>query len=209
MVVAAAVWSAIWFAGRGQIEDQMELELARLEANGTIVTWQDRNIGGFPFGYEVVADQVAVTNRDNGILVRIPEVVSQAEASDIDRVETRLIGDIQIDIPLSEELRQSDPRLPKVVNIRMTGDDMRIAVEGLAGEELSYIGKANQLALEIDQEDMPNRVDISVSGFDSKLRQADGKWTSGARADQVGFLVDGRTKKVECRSSNSTSARSA
>lgn len=191
VVAAGAVWSALWFTGRGQIEDQMELELARLEANGTTVTWQDRTIGGFPFGYEVVAEQVGITNRENGILVRIPQVVSQADASDIDRVETSLIGEIQIDVPITEELRKSDPRLPRIVNIRMTGDDLRIAIEGLAGNELSYLGKANQLALEIDQEDMPNRVNLSASGLDGKLARADGKWTFGTQAGQFDFSVDG------------------
>ena len=191
VVAAGAVWSALWFTGRGQIEDQMELELARLEANGTTVTWQDRTIGGFPFGYEVTASQVAITNRENGILVRIPGVKSQVEASNIDRIETSLSGEIQIDVPITEELRKSDPRLPKIVNIRVNGDDLRVAAEGLTGGELRYAGAARELTLEIDQEDMPNRVNLSASGLDGKLSKTGDKWTFGTQAGQFGFTVDG------------------
>lgn len=192
VVLAGIVWSGLWYTGRGQIEDQLDLEIARLEANGTSVTWQDRRIDGFPFGYEVVADLVAITNLENGVLVRIPEVVSKADASDIDRIETSLIGEIQIDVPISEEMRESDPRLPRAVNIRMTGDDLRVAIEGLTDpEDQRYIATASELVLTIDQEDMPNGVDLSISGLNSTVTRLADAWTSGTQAGRFRFSVDG------------------
>ena len=191
VVVAGAALSGLWYAGRGQVSDQIDLELARLEASGTTVTWQDRTIGGFPFGYEVVADRVAITNRENGILVRIPEVVSLADASDIDRIETRLIGEIQIDVPLSEELRKSDPRLPKVINIRMTGEDLSFAVEGLTSGDHRYVASARELALGLDQEDLPNRVDLNISGLSGNIARDAETWTSGTQLGRLGLSVDG------------------
>lgn len=191
VVVAGAAWSGLWYTGRGEVSDQMDLELARLEASGTTVTWQERKIGGFPFGYEVVADRVAITNRDNGILVRIPQVVSQADASDIDRIETRLVGEIQIDVPLTEELRESDPRLPKVVNFQMTGDGLSFAVEGLTSGDRRYVAAAQELALKLDQEDLPNRVDLKVSGLSGNVARDAETWTSGTQLGQFSLLVDG------------------
>ncbi len=34
-IVAGAAWCGRWYTGRGQVADQMDLELARLEASGT------------------------------------------------------------------------------------------------------------------------------------------------------------------------------
>ena len=36
--VGLAIWSGLWFVGRGQIEDRLDLEHARAEARGTTIT---------------------------------------------------------------------------------------------------------------------------------------------------------------------------
>ena len=143
--VGVALWSGMWFVGRGQIEDQLDLELARAEAQGRTITWESRSIGGFPFGYKMHAENVAVTFRDSGILIRVPEVVSSANASDINRIDTQLLGEILVDIPISEEQRVADPSLPKIAKLKINGDGLIASVEGMAADNRRITVSADEI----------------------------------------------------------------
>lgn len=191
VAIAAAAWSAIWFAGRSQIEDRLDLEVARAEARGIRVTWEDRVIAGFPLGYEVRATGVAVTELSNGLLVRIPQMVSRVDASDVDLLDTVLGGEITVDLPIPERRREMDPTLPKVLLARITGDDMRIHVTGLTAEAPQVGWQANTVRMAIDQPDLPNTLDLEIVQMDGQARRSGSMLTSGLQAQQLVFRMDG------------------
>lgn len=53
LVLLAAGWGLFWWHGRGQVEQALDAGVERLRQQGWTVTWEDREIGGFPFGYSV------------------------------------------------------------------------------------------------------------------------------------------------------------
>lgn len=192
VILAIAVWSGLWFAGRGQIEDRMDLELARAEARGTKVVWGARTISGFPFGYDIDARDVAVTHAESGILVRIPQMVSRLDASAIQEVETRLIGDIRIDLPISEQNRAQDPRLPPIVTVNISGKDMRILASGMNEANRSFAVRASQADLKIDQDDLPNKVDMAINDLNATYTDSAPKRLGTLQAAQLALYADGQ-----------------
>ena len=192
--VGLAIWSGLWFVGRGQIEDRLDLEHARAEARGTTITWESREIGGFPFGYEMQATNVAITNRETGMLLRIPEVVSRSDASDVGRIETRLLGEILIDLPIPEERRVADPRLPRIAKLSLTGEQMLATIEGLSQSDGNITLSAREATLRMDQEDLPGKLDLIVTDFSTAYKQIGDKVTSGTQAATVLFKASGTDK---------------
>ncbi len=190
-VIGIAIWSSLWFVGRSQIEDRLDLEQARAEAQGTIVTWESRTIGGFPFGYEMQASNVAITTRENGMLVRIPKVISRSDASDAGQIETRLIGDISIDLPLPEVQRAAHPELPKVAKLTLAGDNLLATFDGLGQSDRRVAVTADELSLVMDQEDFDGKLDIGASGLNTVLQTAGSKSTFGIVSDALVFNVLG------------------
>lgn len=57
-VVAVLVlgWTVAWFVGRGEVGAAFDAEIARLEARGIAIDYDDREIGGYPFAYTITLD---------------------------------------------------------------------------------------------------------------------------------------------------------
>ncbi|MEM6421793.1 MAG: DUF2125 domain-containing protein, partial [Pseudomonadota bacterium] len=73
VLIGAVGWAGLWFAGRGEVEEQITLGIERLKRDGLIVETGNLGIGGFPFAYVAQAKDVTVTN-DTGIVVELPTV---------------------------------------------------------------------------------------------------------------------------------------
>ncbi|MEM7211814.1 MAG: DUF2125 domain-containing protein [Pseudomonadota bacterium] len=190
-VAAVAVWSALWFAGRGQIEDRLELETARAEARGMTITWGARTIGGFPFGYDIDATEVALIHRESGVLVRIPRLSSRLDASAVQEVETHLIGEITVNLPISERNREADPRLPPVVKLMLDGDALRLVARGVTGTERSLVLLSDEFRMKVEQDDIPNRLSAVISALNATYSDTGGKRVSAVQASSVDFRADG------------------
>jgi len=51
LAVLAALWSGLWFYGRGVVQDALETQKEQLRAKGGDLELDTMKIGGFPFGY--------------------------------------------------------------------------------------------------------------------------------------------------------------
>ena len=87
LAVGAIGWSALWYMGKGEVEQRVDFELAQLEARGWTVTYGNQSISGFPAGYQMDLTDVAATRTINGLLVQFPQLTVAADAS----APTRLV----------------------------------------------------------------------------------------------------------------------
>ncbi|MEM7179259.1 MAG: DUF2125 domain-containing protein, partial [Pseudomonadota bacterium] len=84
IVGAAVIWAILWNAGRQEVVDRMDRELKALAASGTHIEYQDRIIGGFPFGYSVTLKEVVAEIPAAQSTYFLPEIVTSAELPDFD-----------------------------------------------------------------------------------------------------------------------------
>ncbi|MEL7471204.1 MAG: DUF2125 domain-containing protein [Pseudomonadota bacterium] len=191
VAVAAIGWSALWFLGRSELSKQIDRELARAEAQGQTVTWGIREIGGFPDGYDLRLTDVAVTDQESGILLQIPEVRSRLDAASIERIEADVLGEIRITAPIAEETRQTDPRLPPVVNLLGENDGLRLSVEIIAGARRDLRVTAERSVWRVDQEDFPNRIVLETDGVESRQTDRGSDRVANIALDRLKLEVDG------------------
>lgn len=184
-VLGAAVWGGLWLAGRGQITDRIDLEVARIEATGKSVTWESLDIGGFPSGYEVRARNVAYTNTQTGLLVRVPEVVSTVKAATFQTVEIIPIGDVLIDLPVPEQTRETNLSLPRVFKLVFSGDEVRASAEGITSLERTLTLAASTATLKMDQDDTPMAFELSMAGLNASAQRTGDKLSTSTQAERM------------------------
>ncbi|MEM9060229.1 MAG: DUF2125 domain-containing protein [Pseudomonadota bacterium] len=191
LALAAAGWSALWFQGRSELEKRIDLEVSRAEAQGRTITWTDRTINGFPAGYDLILTGVAVTDAETGTLVRIPEVRSRIDASSIVRLDAMLLGEIRIDMPITEETRQTDPRLPPVLKLVGENEGLRLVIEDLSG--VTRTGKlvADRSDWRVEQDDFPNRLFLELERVESGLTDRGEMQSSSLVFGRLGLRVEG------------------
>ncbi len=51
LLVVSAVWTGAWFYGKGVIVDEIEAQVARAGERGAVLSYEDVEVAGFPFGY--------------------------------------------------------------------------------------------------------------------------------------------------------------
>ena len=124
-VVAAVIWSGLWYAGKGEIEARMDAELAHLAQAGDKVRFATREVGGFPFGYEVTLTDVEVDTGQDLISIRMPSTISRADLSAPDRLVTALPSAFTVTFRPTEEMRAANTVL---------AEEMLFEVETVAGE---------------------------------------------------------------------------
>jgi hypothetical protein len=56
-LIAALVWSAVWWMLAGQVGQRMDARAEALRARGWTVAWRTRTVSGFPFRLDVVVDE--------------------------------------------------------------------------------------------------------------------------------------------------------
>jgi hypothetical protein len=67
-IAGAASWG-LWRWGAGEVEARIDAEAARLAAEGVSLTWRDRRIVGFPTGYVVRLEGVALRMTESGDMI--------------------------------------------------------------------------------------------------------------------------------------------
>jgi hypothetical protein len=96
-VLLTAGWSFFWWLGRDVLARAVDAEVARLEAEGWEVSWAERRIGGFPFGYAMRLTELSAVEPASGFAVRLPEATLETEG---DGVLIRLPATFAADLPL-------------------------------------------------------------------------------------------------------------
>jgi hypothetical protein len=97
LLVLAGGWTALWFAGRGEVAALLDAEIARLEARGTTVEYATREIGGFPAGYTVALTEVVATTPE-GHVARLPRLDASVALADPDRLTLRLPPEARLEL---------------------------------------------------------------------------------------------------------------
>lgn len=169
VAVAAGGFGIAWYAGKSQIEAELARTVAEADAAGWSVTYELAGIEGFPMGYAVTLEDVAMVRRDGGSLIRLPSVGITWEGADAERAVVTLPPEFQIDLPMNETARSRDPQLPPVVRLKGRSDQARAVLQlsegGLAGMEL----EAASLGLGLKQPDYVNTLDLEISGFGADM----------------------------------------
>jgi hypothetical protein len=176
IVIAAAIalaaiagWSALWFAGRGAVADRLDREIARLQALGFDITYDAREIGGFPFGYRVTHRGVALREPASGATYRLPEVTTEVTAADIDRLVTRFPAKYRIDLPLDEAQRAGWPGMPEVLAIDVDSSDLVVVSNGVPGEGQEIAITARSVLIVTGSAEQPLNVAIELTALDAGM----------------------------------------
>ncbi len=167
LLLVAVGWSAVWYLGRGQVEERLDLELARLGTAGWTVTTDDRSIGGFPFGYRVRLEKVAAINGKSGVLVQLPWLEADGGAGA--PITLHLPETAEATIPVSEQLRRSDPNLPKTLKVTAHSQEMMVQMASSAEGAQSYAVNAGEAGLLIDEPSLGGRSLIALVGLDASV----------------------------------------
>ncbi|MEL6979019.1 MAG: DUF2125 domain-containing protein [Pseudomonadota bacterium] len=85
-VIALVVggWSALWFANRSTVEDQMRAALATLTRAGAPNSYDAIEVSGFPFGYRGAVNNLVFRGQDAD--VAFPQVAAEVSIEDTDTV---------------------------------------------------------------------------------------------------------------------------
>lgn len=96
VVLIAAGWGVFWWIGRGEIGRGVDQAVARLESEGWTVSWESREIGGFPFGYRMRLADVAAREPESGVSVRLPWIAAETAG---DRILLHLPESFAAELP--------------------------------------------------------------------------------------------------------------
>lgn len=174
LALGAAVWSGLWFMGRGAVEERLDARISALEAAGWAMTAQKRKITGFPLEYDVRLETVALIEAESGVLVRLPDLDLSWAMFAPDEVRAHLPESFQVDLPVRAERREANPRLPAVLRFAGTARGL-VATADLDGTDLPVVA-ADALSLVLEQEDF----DIALSARADQVSLVDGVTTSAA-----------------------------
>lgn len=167
-LLAAAGWSGLWFVGRGQVAERFGLEIALLGARGIEVTYGGREIGGFPFGYRVTLSDVTVREPVSGALYRLPELITEVTADDIDRLVIRFPAKFTIDLPLAAMQGAGTQGEPVILNIDFEAQDLVVVTDGLPGSGQEIAVTAQSLLFAMGGEAQPLNLAVEFTDLESR-----------------------------------------
>lgn len=86
-VGVAALWSAGWFAGRSlYVEPEADMAIENLRQGDFFFTFDKREIGGFPFGYDVAYSNVSISDSSRSWTWTMPGLRLSADLAGGDRI---------------------------------------------------------------------------------------------------------------------------
>ena len=168
VLLAAAGWSGLWFAGRGQVAERIDREISLLAVQGIEVTFEAREIGGFPFGYRITHRDVTVREPASGGVYHFPEITTEVTVTDIDRLVTRLPAKFRIDLPMPPTGRASSPEMPEVLVFDIEATDLVVVTDGLPGRGQEFGYTAQSLLVVTGGKEQRQKLAIELTGIDSR-----------------------------------------
>lgn len=163
VLAGAALWYGLWLAGQGRVTARLEQRILDLEAVGWAMTVQDRQIAGFPFGYEITLDTVALVQGESGLLIKIPSMMLDWDPTAPDDVVARLPELIEVDMPVSALRREANPELPEMLFFRLASEGLTLRGTGGGMPDLS----AGRLSVMMEQEDFSGSFALSATDVSS------------------------------------------
>lgn len=139
IVITAAVWSTLWFAGRGKVEARLDAEEAVLAQQGYTISHGAREINGFPFGYSVTYRDLRVEvpgiAGQAGAAYVLPELTAEMTAADVERITARFPEKFYLEVPVDASMRSANPGLPERFRVEFESKGMTAALAGLMSAE--------------------------------------------------------------------------
>lgn len=56
LLLGIGAWTAYWFVAKGQLDKGIDQWIAEQRANGTVIEYSSKSLGGFPYRFELVVD---------------------------------------------------------------------------------------------------------------------------------------------------------
>lgn len=147
LVTVAVIWTILWNAGKGEVFARMDQEILALDAAGTRVHFAGRDVGGFPFGYEVTLKDVEIAVPTAGSIYRLPTVVTRADLSDPDRLVTKLPETFSLDIIPTEEMKVARAGLSDIYTIDFETIAAEVVIDGLPNAARTVTTSADSLLI--------------------------------------------------------------
>ncbi len=188
-LVATVVWSGLWFAGRGKVAERIDAEILLLAAQGVAFSHGGREIGGFPFGYNVSHRDVTLRYKANGSIIRLPEITAEVTADDIDRLVIRLPAKFSMEMPYPATPDAATPA--KTVVFDIEASDLVMVASGWSGPDRESSITAKSLLIATGNADQPPTVAIEITGIDSKFRNTGTTVTSATRLARFDYAYAG------------------
>jgi hypothetical protein len=195
VLLAAIVWSGLWFVGRGQVAERIDAEISLLAARGFQVTHGGREIGGFPFGYRVSHRGVTLREPVGGGIYRFPEITAEVTAADIDRLVIRLPAKFSMEIPLPEAPDAAPDAATPASRTTMVFDveanDLMVVTDGWPGSSQDGSITARSLLIASGSTDQPPVVAVEITGFDSQIKDFSAVPTSATKIKRLDYAYAG------------------
>jgi len=139
VVITAAVWSTLWFAGRGKIEERLDAEQALLAQQGYTISHEGREVSGFPLGYAVTYRDLRMElpglSGQAGAAYVLPQLTADISAADVERITARFPEKFYLEVPVDAATRASNPSLPERFKVEFESANMTAALAGLMSAE--------------------------------------------------------------------------
>ncbi|MEM7188719.1 MAG: DUF2125 domain-containing protein, partial [Pseudomonadota bacterium] len=168
LAIGAAIWSGLWFYGRAELDQRIDQQMAMMQRQGWTVTHSEREISGFPAGYEVKLTEVAAVGVE-GALIKMPEVTGRAEAQGLGEVIFDLPETFTVDLPISETMRASNRLLPEVLKVVVESKGLKISAAGIDPILRSYIVTADQVIARAGEEGALLQLSAEVNSLDAGM----------------------------------------
>jgi hypothetical protein len=166
-LAAIAGWSALWFTGRGAVTERLDREIAQLKAQGIEITHGGREIGGFPFGYQVTHRDVTLREPSSGAAYRLPDITTEVTAADVDKLVSRFPEKFSIEVPMDEALRTEWPGMPEVLTIDVESTDLVVTSNGIPGDGQEIAITAAALLVVTGSPDQPINFAVEFQALDT------------------------------------------
>ncbi|MEM1346431.1 MAG: DUF2125 domain-containing protein [Pseudomonadota bacterium] len=180
-------WTMLWLGGRTLVDGQLDTALRTLSENGYVVYIGRQEIGGFPFAYRLILDDVVATDTRSGRAYRLNRVESQFEASDPDAITLRLPEPVVFTLPGGQGVLEIENEGLEVRLGGLTGTASQVQIDAASLLMIAWLPDGTRAALElIGVEALASRPGAGEAGV-ARLR------TTIERAEWLATL-EGRAK---------------
>ncbi|MEM1277349.1 MAG: DUF2125 domain-containing protein [Pseudomonadota bacterium] len=129
----AVGWGMLWNAGREEVNARLDAEIAAFKTLGTEITVAKREIGGFPFAYEVRASDIVVVDSGGQRTIRLPQLTARTELSETERLVVQLPATFSLEVTPNEETRAQQPDLLEQYLIEFETIAAEVTTTGIPG----------------------------------------------------------------------------
>lgn len=170
-VVGALGWSALWYAGRHQLDSMIDDSIAMLGAQGLSVEYAAKKIGGYPFGFTTKFQDVTLRDTASGLVTVLPTLEGAADVTAPTRLVARMPERFEVALPVPPEIRARDPRLPETFDFEIESEGLVMTGEGLPGMAQRLTARAERMLIIHAGPDKALNLALEVEGLDANAKR--------------------------------------